>query len=81
MFEVAESVTSGRSGQVISPVLIDELPSDFHTFRLPAKEILASSSMPALPARRQFPSISHWKPGPGPTDPIQPVGLDDWVET
>jgi hypothetical protein len=46
MFEVAESVTSGPSGQVMSPVVIDELPSidDFHTFRLPAKEILASSS-------------------------------------
>jgi hypothetical protein len=68
MLELAESVTTHRSAEVISLVVIDEWPSvdDFHTLSRIGGDFLASSVMPALPVSE--PSSTRWSP-----DRVRPV--------
>lgn len=83
MFEVAECVTIRRSAEVISPAVIDKLPSvdDFHTLSRFGKEIVAVSAMPGC--RRtddHCPSVAE-DPRPGRPARSSPWGLDASVET
>jgi hypothetical protein len=68
LLELAESVTTRRSAEVISLLVIREWPSvnDFHPLSQTGSEILASSVMPALPVSE--PSSTRWSP-----DRVRPV--------